>query len=92
MDIRETQSDYGRLGHELRSLIQGFDPSKHPSTLKAHFDRVLELAAKIGAPLEEDAEALKKAFALFLKHPKDERHADHFRKLALRLEQETREL
>lgn len=89
MDIDENRKNYEKLGAALQAMIKKFDPHGSPENLHPEIDRILDLAEKIGDPLQEDAAELKKEYENYLN---DSRYAESFLKRALRLEQETREI
>ena len=83
---------YHQLGSALRSFIKRFDPHGDEEQMKKDVEEILEMAERIGAPLEEDAEGFKEEFARFLEEKGDPDFRERLLKMALRLEQETREI
>jgi hypothetical protein len=87
MDIGETRKDYQKLGVMLRKVL-----SMQSATPPSEMDQILELANKMGHPLLKDVQEMKEVFDQMRKKPREAQLADRFLKLALRLEQETREI
>jgi hypothetical protein len=91
MGIGESRSDYEQLGAQLRAFIQKFDPKATGEQLTRAVEPALEIGDRIGEPIQEDVDALREAFRLFLQK-KDSGSRERLMKAALRLEQETREI
>ena len=92
----ENRTDFERLGVAIRALIQGFRREKpeeiQQPRIAQELGDILQLAQRLGDPLYAKAKELKNGFSRYIKHPGKREFAEQFMKLALLLEQETREI
>ena len=83
---------YSQMGKELRELFKDLFDLEKRGLVREKMDEILETAAKIGGPMEMEAELLCMDVLRFLENPDNEKCIAVMEEHALRLEQETREL
>lgn len=90
--MRISMDLYCQMGKELRALFADlFDLSKRES-VKRQIHHIINTAEQIGGPLFKEAISLHREVCRFLEHPQDPELLEHLKNLALKIEQETREL
>lgn len=83
---------YTQMGEELRAVFKDLFDSERRAIAKERMAEVLDTAAKIGGPIEMEAELLYMDVLRYIDNPDDEKCIEIMKEHAMRLEQETREL
>jgi hypothetical protein len=83
---------YIKMGEELRDLFKDLFVPERAQAACQKMAGILSTAKQIGGSIGKEAEELNREVLDFLKHPADRKRGAALKKLALRLEQETREL